>query len=143
MGEMKARDVGLAAAIVVGFLIFQVGADWRTGAGAVVAFVGLLVVLGAVGTLIYDNTVAQRLDAGAPTVVPEPAVSRFLFHDTRAAPLWLAVRLYVGAAWLEAGLGKVTNAAWMDGGSALQGFWTRAVAVDPKTGSGPITYDWY
>ena len=61
----------------------------------------------------------------------------------RSAPLWLAVRLYVGAAWLEAGWHKLTGTGWMDGGSALKGFWTKAVAVDPKTGTGPITYDWY
>jgi thiosulfate dehydrogenase [quinone] large subunit len=143
MGEMKTRDVALAAAIVVGFLIFQVGADWRQGAGALVALLGLLVVVGAVATMIYDNVVTNRVDAGGATEVPQPAFSRFLFHDTRSAPLWLAVRLYVGAAWLEAGWHKVTNAAWMDGGSALKGFWTKAVAVDPKTGTGPITYDWY
>jgi len=143
MAEMKTRDVGLAAAIVVCFLIFQVGAGWREGAGAVVALVGLLVVLGAVGTMIYDNTVTNRVDAGGPTEVPEPAVSRFLFHDIRAAPLWLAIRLYVGAAWLEAGWGKLTGSGWMDGGSSLQGYWTRAVAVDPKTGKGPITYEWF
>jgi thiosulfate dehydrogenase [quinone] large subunit len=140
---MRTRDVVLAAAIVVGFIIFQVGADWRQGAGALIAILGLLVVLGAVGTLIYDNTVTNRMDAGGATAVPEPAVSRFLFHDTRAAPLWLAVRLYVGAAWLEAGWHKLTGTGWMDGGAALKGFWTKAVAVDPKTGTGPITYDWY
>jgi thiosulfate dehydrogenase [quinone] large subunit len=143
MAGMRTRDVALAAAIVVGFIIFQVGADWREGAGALIAILGLLVVVGAVGTLIYDNTVTNRVDAGGPTEVPEPTVSRFLFHDTRSAPLWLAVRLYVGAAWLEAGWHKVTGTGWMDGGSALKGFWTKAVAVDPKTSSGPITYDWY
>jgi thiosulfate dehydrogenase [quinone] large subunit len=143
MAGMKTRDVALAAAIVVGFIIFQIGADWREGAGALVALLGLLVVLGAVGTFIYDNTVTNRVDAGGATEVPAPALSRFLFHDTRAAPLWLAVRLYVGAAWLEAGWHKLTGTGWVDGGAALKGFWTTAVAVDPKSGTGPITYDWY
>jgi thiosulfate dehydrogenase [quinone] large subunit len=142
MAGMKTRDVVLAAAIVVGFIIFQVGADWREGAGALLALLGLVVVLGAVATLIYDNTVTNRVDAGGATVVPEPAVSRYLFHDTRAAPLWLAVRLYVGAAWLEAGWGKITGTGWLDGGSSLLGFWTSAVAVNDK-GTGKITYAWY
>jgi thiosulfate dehydrogenase (quinone) large subunit len=142
MAEMKTRDVALAAAIVVGFIVFQVGADWREGAGALIAFVGLLVVLGAVATFIYDNTVTNRVDAGGPTEVPQPALPRFLFHDTRSAPLWLAIRLYVGAAWLEAGWGKITGTGWVDGGSALQGFWKSAVAVNDK-GTGKITYAWY
>lgn len=142
MAGMKTRDVALAAAIVAGFIIFQVGADWRQGVGAGIAFLGLLVVLGAVATLIYDNVVTDRVDAGGPTEVPEPAVSRFLFHDTRSAPLWLAIRLYVGAAWLEAGWGKITGTGWLDGGSSLKGFWTSAVAVNDQ-GTGKITYEWY
>jgi thiosulfate dehydrogenase [quinone] large subunit len=31
----------------------------------------------------------------------------------------------------------------MDTGLALKGFWERVVAVNPQTGTGPITYGWY
>src|SRR5690606_39445974 len=36
--------------------------------------------------------------------------------------------------------GKVGNPAWMETGAALQGYWTRAVQVEP---SAPIAFDWY
>jgi len=142
MAAIKPRDAALALVIVVGFVLFQVGADWARGIGAILALLGLLVVLGAVATLVYDNLVTDRRDA-PNTAVRQPAIARFLFHDTRSAPLWLAVRFYVGFAWLEAGYHKATGTGWLDGGTALKGFWTKAVAVDPTTSAGPITYDWY
>lgn len=52
------------------------------------------------------------------------------------------VRFFVGREWLSAGLHKVSDPAWTDGGTALQGFWERAVAI-PDTGRAPITYDWF
>lgn len=39
-------------------------------------------------------------------------------------------------------MGKLHEAAWMQTGTALQGYWTNAVAI-PATGSPPITFDWY
>lgn len=142
MTTIKPRDAALALVITVGFILFQVGADWARGIGAILAFLGLLVVLGAVATLVYDKLVTNRLDDTASTV-PQPALARFLFHDTRSAPLWLAVRFYVGFAWLEAGYHKATGTGWLDGGNALKGYWTKAIAVNPTTSAGPITYDWY
>ena len=44
--------------------------------------------------------------------------------------------------FIKAGRAKLDSPAWMDGGSALKGFWERAVTV-PATGSPPITYGWY
>ncbi len=58
--------------------------------------------------------------------IPEPNITRFLFADTRLAPLWTLVRLYVGYEWLMAGWGKLTNPAgvWVGekAGTALTGF---------------------
>lgn len=58
--------------------------------------------------------------------IPEPNITRFLFADTRMAPLWTLVRLYVGYEWLMAGWGKLTNPAgvWVGAkaGAALNGF---------------------
>lgn len=147
MNGMKVRDLVLTIAVAGGFLVFQKSAentDLLHGAGAVLAILGLLVALGAVATLIYDKTVTNRLDV-VTTEVPQPAASRFLFHDTRSAPIWLVVRFYLGFQWLEAGYHKATGTGWMDGGAALKGFWTKAVALDPKTGTGPINaeYGWY
>jgi thiosulfate dehydrogenase [quinone] large subunit len=147
MAGMKTRDLVLALAVAGGFILFQKSAentDLLQGGGAALALLGLLVALGAVATFVYDKLAKDPIEVGA-TEVPQPAVSRFLFHDTRSAPLWLAARFYLGWQWLDAGFHKVTNPAWMDSGAALKGFWTKAAAVDPATGTGPINadYGWY
>lgn len=77
------------------------------------------------------------------TVVQEPPFSRFLFNDIRTAPLWFLVRLYVGWAWLDAGLNKIQDPKWMETGAAIQGFWTNATKTPPDVARAPITYDWY
>src|ERR1041385_6462341 len=67
-----------------------------------------------------------------PTEIPGPPLAYWLFKDTRAAWLWLPLRLYVGWSWLQHGMQKVTNPAWTDSGQALAGFWGNAVPTDPK-----------
>ena len=71
-----------------------------------------------------------------------PAFARFLFNNSRAGLLWLPIRVFVGFAWLDAGLTKLGETSWTGGGTALQGYWTAIVAV-PATGRPPITYAWY
>jgi thiosulfate dehydrogenase [quinone] large subunit len=74
--------------------------------------------------------------------ISDPKLAHLLFNDSRVASLWLGIRLFVGYEWLSAGYHKVSGTGWMDGGSALKGFWTGAVAV-PANGSPRITYGWY
>src|SRR5690348_2290228 len=75
-------------------------------------------------------------------VITNPPIARVLFDDTRFAIVWLLVRIAVGWTWLEAGLHKLSDPAWMQTGDALKGFWTSAIKI-PDTGKPPITYDWY
>jgi thiosulfate dehydrogenase (quinone) large subunit len=98
-----------------------------------VAFVAMLVIL----------FVAQRARHADVIDVEGPAVARFLFSNTRAGLFWLPVRLFLGFAWLQSGIGKLQDPAWTDGGVALRGFWERAVAVPDAPARPPITYDWY
>ena len=65
--------------------------------------------------------------------VERSSIYQSLFMDRRAALLWLPIRVWLGLQWLEAGSHKITDAAWMDGGLALKGFWTNAVAI-PENG---------
>jgi thiosulfate dehydrogenase [quinone] large subunit len=74
------------------------------------------------------------------TVVTDPPLARLLFSDVRLAWLWLPLRLWLGWSWLTSGWGKFQNPAWMDSGTALKGFWERAVVVEPRA---VISYDWY
>jgi thiosulfate dehydrogenase (quinone) large subunit len=86
---------------------------------------------------------AMRKDPGGETVEIEgPAFTRFLFSNSRAGLFWLPVRLFLGFSWLEAGWHKATGPGWLDGGTALGGFWKAAVAI-PAEGRPAITYEWY
>ena len=71
-----------------------------------------------------------------------PSFINLLFSDKRFSILWLAVRLWLGWQWIEAGWHKVTNPAWMQTGEALKGFWMGAVQI-PAEGRPPIAFDWY
>ncbi len=136
---------GLAGALLVAVVVLAVGVD-QLASGIGAFFLMCLLLLGAFvafALVLARVRGGELLHAERAATIGEPGPAHFLFHDLRAAPLWLVVRLYVGFAWLEAGYRKVTGTGWMDGGAALRGYWTRAVAVDPRTGAGPISYDWY
>jgi len=75
-----------------------------------------------------------------PAVVTDPPLARLLFSDVRLAWLWLPLRLWLGWSWLTSGWGKFQNSAWIDSGTALKGFWERAVVVEPRA---VMSYDWY
>jgi len=93
--------------------------------------------------LVVALLFGDRKSADATVVEVEgPAFSRYLFGNTRAGLFWLPIRLFLGFAWIEASLHKITGTGWIDGGAALKGFWTAAVAV-PDKGRPPISFEWY
>lgn len=77
------------------------------------------------------------------TQITEPALSRFLFADTRIALLWLLIRIYVGWQWIEAGYGKITSPVWVGAkaGVGLSGFVQSAVSK--ASGAHPDVQGWY
>lgn len=75
-------------------------------------------------------------------VVQDPPLVTKLTSHPLAAWLWLPLRVYLGWQWLDAGLHKVQDSAWVGGGEALMGYWTRAVAI-PESGRPAISFDWY
>lgn len=82
------------------------------------------------------------MDQRERIMIPEPKISQLLFSDVRMAWLWLAVRLYVGYEWLNAGIGKLKSPAWVDGsGTALKGFVSGALSK--TAGSHPDVQAWY
>ncbi|HLN64232.1 MAG TPA: DoxX family protein [Symbiobacteriaceae bacterium] len=76
-------------------------------------------------------------------VIANPPLARYLFDSPNSAWIWLIARVYLGWQWLQAGLHKVTDPAWMNGGTALRGFWERAVAMPAAPAKPAITYGWY
>ena len=76
--------------------------------------------------------------------VEGPGFARFLFNNTAAGLFWLPIRVFVGVAWLDSGLGKLNNPGWTEGGSALRAYWERAVAIPPADQGRPaITFEWW
>lgn len=75
-------------------------------------------------------------------VVKDPPFARFLFNDLRMSVVWLVLRLWLGYKWIDAGLHKIDNPAWVQTGEALKGFWSGIVVV-PADGRPPIAFDWY
>jgi len=97
-----------------------------------ISFIALLIVL-----------FASRNDPGGEEIeIGEPKFARWLFSNSRAGMFWLPIRLFLGLSWLSAGWHKATSEGWLDGGGALTGYWTAAVAV-PDEGKPAITYEWY
>ena len=86
---------------------------------------------------------AVRTTRHLPTEIPENKLSRLVFADTRVAWFWLAVRVYVGWGWLNAGWEKLTSPAWTGNkaGTALGGF--LAGALKKAGGAHPDVQGWY
>lgn len=79
---------------------------------------------------------------GKEVIVDENPLSRWLFTNTTSAWIWLILRLYLGYAWLKAGIGKVTSDVWTgeNAGVAVQGFMGGALA---KEGDVAGWYAWF
>ena len=86
---------------------------------------------------------AHLIDAKGNVTMPDPPLAHTLFSTTKFAWLWAIVRIFLGYQWLEAGWHKLTGGGWIDGGTALQGFWTKAAAIPAAPAKPAITYDWY
>jgi thiosulfate dehydrogenase [quinone] large subunit len=99
-----------------------------------VSFIALLVAL-----FIYS-----RREPGSDEVQIEgPAFARFLFNNKAAGLFWLPIRVFVGVAFLDAGLHKFSDPGWTQGGASLLAYWQRAAAIPEAPARPAITYDWY
>jgi thiosulfate dehydrogenase [quinone] large subunit len=85
-----------------------------------------------------------KIDETTPGQVHDPVAWRLLLGNVFFAVLWLPMRFFVGQEWLAAGEHKVRSDAWMDGGTALQGYWQRATTVPEGRPTSPSgTYGWF
>ncbi len=69
-------------------------------------------------------------------------VEAALFNSTGAITLvWLAIRVWLGFQWAQAGWEKLNNPEWMNG-TKIAGFWKASLADYGKPNS-DVAYDWY
>jgi thiosulfate dehydrogenase [quinone] large subunit len=109
-------------------------------------FIALIVAAGVwQASRIPEAGVEVRLgrDTDTPGQIQEPNWWRLLLGNAHLAILWLPLRFYIGREWLSAGIHKVKEDAWMDGGAAIEGYWTGAITPNPETGNVRAAYGWY
>ncbi len=138
------RNLAVPLAIVAAVVLFYMENPWFSPAEgstersvATVAFWILAIVT---LVLMFED----RKSPDAQTVEVEgPAFARYLFSNTRAGLIWLPIRIFVGFQWIEAGWHKLTGTGWVDGGSALLGYWQNAVKIPEAPAHPSITFEWY
>jgi thiosulfate dehydrogenase [quinone] large subunit len=140
MSKLRGYAVPLAA--VAAIVLFYLENPWVIPPDSItpVLTVAFWVLAIVVVFLMFEdrkNPEAQGVE------VEGPAFTRYLFSNTRAGLFWLPIRIFISFEWIEAGWHKLTGAGWVDGGSALLGFWKSAVAVPAAPGRPPITFEWY
>lgn len=138
MNNSRRQAFSMTVAALLVFLalrfLFGPGADLVTLVGAIL--------IAAAGTLLYRRSSSTTAAADPGALIPDPPLATLLFNSVRSAPIWFGIRIFVGLDWLEAGYHKFSGTGWLDGGSSLQGYWTRAVTI-PPSGKAVISYDWY
>lgn len=99
-----------------------------------VSFIALLVALYVQSRGAPDSDEVQ---------IEGPGFARFLFNNRAAGLFWLPIRVFVGVAFLDAGLHKLNDPGWTQGGASLLAYWQRAAAIPEAPARPAITYDWY
>lgn len=130
--------------ILVGFIIYLV-ADKEAGLSKeqqILVGLGIAMAAAGIASYVWSGTATAARGTESAVPVTDPPVAQFLFSDVRSAPIWLAVRLWLGYQWIDAGWYKTREEAWTSG-DAMQGFWTW-ITAPPAEGARPaITYGWY
>jgi thiosulfate dehydrogenase (quinone) large subunit len=134
--------IAVVAALILVWL--QLPEDWPISRPEGTLNTVLTVAFWVLSIVVVALLFTDRRDPQATEVEVEgPAFARYLFSNTRAGLFWLPIRLFLGFSWLTSGIGKATGEGWLDGGSALAGYWDRAVAIPEAPARPLITYDWY
>ncbi len=136
------RNVALLSGAIAVVLLVWMANPWVEVPGAIQPIVTVAFWIASIALVVVLYLEARRDPRADEVEIEGPSFARFLFNNSRAGLFWLPIRVFVGFEWLEAGWHKVSGPGWLDGGSALAGFWKNAAAV-PAQGRPPITYEWY
>lgn len=69
---------------------------------------------------------------GKQIIIEDNPISKWLFSNTTSGLIWLVLRVYLGYQWLTAGIGKLSNDAWIgeNAGVAIKGFMGGALELE-------------
>jgi thiosulfate dehydrogenase [quinone] large subunit len=140
MSTTRSAAAGLGA--VATLLLFWLVNPWVSVPDGIKPLVTAAFWILAIALVIVLYMDARQDPESDRVEIEGPAFARFLLSNSRAGLVWLPVRLFLGFTWIEASWHKISGTGWLDGGAALQGYWTNAVTI-PEKGSPAITYDWY
>jgi thiosulfate dehydrogenase (quinone) large subunit len=145
MENRTTRQAAAAVVALIGGYLLYLGADPESAfSSALLGFWAGLVLFVAVAWLLLRY---YRPGVDAPSAdevdVREWRAVRFLRYGRDAAPLYLGLRLFLAWEWIEAGLHKVSDPAWVGTGQALRVYWERAAAVPPAPARPAIAYPAY
>jgi thiosulfate dehydrogenase [quinone] large subunit len=140
MSSLRAVVYGLGIVAVISLALLVISQVGLTGdVRTIVTWIFWVTFLALLVALFYE---ARQAPGHDEVQIEGPGFARFLFNNRAAGLFWLPIRVFLGFAWMNAGLTKLGEASWTQGGSALLGYWNSAVTV-PQGGHAPITYDWY
>jgi thiosulfate dehydrogenase (quinone) large subunit len=138
------RNLAVPLAIVAAVILFYMQNPWFAPESGTTLRTIATVAFWALAIIVLILMFQDRNSPEAQNVEVEgPAFTRYLFSNTRAGLFWLPVRIFLGFEWIEAGWHKLTGGGWIDGGTALLGYWQKAVAIPEAPARPPITFEWY
>ena len=137
----QSRSLAAAIGAVATILLVWMVNPWVSVPDSLSPIVTLAFWVLSIALVVVLYVDARKDPESGTAEIEGPAFTRFLFSNSRAGLVWLPIRLFLGFSWVEAGWHKATGGGWLDGGAALKGYWTSAIALNQ--GKGPITYDWY
>jgi thiosulfate dehydrogenase [quinone] large subunit len=129
---------GIAAVSLALLMISAVGLT-----GDVRTFVTWIFWISFIALLIALYMGYRRTPGSDEVQVEGPGFARFLFNNRAAGLFWLPIRIFVGVSFLDAGLHKLSDPGWTQGGASLLAYWQHAVAIPDAPARPAITYDWY
>ncbi len=71
------------------------------------------------------------------------SISNFFIANTKSAPIWLLIRLYVGWVWISAGLDKIHDSSWVGNGAGTSLTKFVHYALTKTGGVHPDVQGWY
>jgi thiosulfate dehydrogenase (quinone) large subunit len=129
-------------AIIAAVVLVYMENPWVAPSDSILPY--LTVTFWVLAILVVVGMFEDRKAPAAEAVEVEgPRFTRYLFSNTRAGLFWLPIRIFLGFEWITAGWHKLSGGGWLDGGTALHGFWTNIVAVPAAPAKAAITFTWY